>query len=265
MQTKEQVEQEFLTELYALLRKWAATLEADDHACTESRQDIRMTVTVPTIYAADEVSVEREFTEINLGNYVMPNAGGAASSGIYCIQNTINGKRYIGQSVNVEHRKGQHFDKLRRNKHRNAHLQASFNKHGEAVFAWIVLETVAVGRLDIRESAWVSRYNTASNDHGYNLRGGTSLHSHSDSTRRKLADIRRGKTMSLDSRRKLSAASHNRSLEHRRKLSEANRTRKWTDAAKQKLSVAHKGKRLSAEHRAKMAESARHRQVKKED
>jgi len=78
MQTSKQVEQEFLTELYALLRKWAATLDADDHG-TESRQDIRMTVTVPTIYASDEVSVEREFTEINLGNYVMPNITGGAA------------------------------------------------------------------------------------------------------------------------------------------------------------------------------------------
>lgn len=75
MQTSQQVEQEFLTELYALLRKWAATLEADDHfrGHAECGEDIRMTVTIPALYADEDRTPEREYTEINLGKYVLPN------------------------------------------------------------------------------------------------------------------------------------------------------------------------------------------------
>lgn len=75
MMTKEQVEQEFCGELYALLRKWAATLEADDHfrGYSECGEDIRMTVTIPALYADEQRTTEREYTEIDLGKYVIPN------------------------------------------------------------------------------------------------------------------------------------------------------------------------------------------------
>ena len=76
MMTKEQVEQEFRGELYALLRKWAATLEADDHfrGYAECGEDIRMTVTIPALYADEQRTTEREYTKIDLGKYVMPNS-----------------------------------------------------------------------------------------------------------------------------------------------------------------------------------------------
>ena len=76
MQTKSQVETEFRTELYALLKKYAATLEAKDvyPGYPECGQDIRMIVTVPAIYIDDDRNVEREFTEIDFGDFVMPNS-----------------------------------------------------------------------------------------------------------------------------------------------------------------------------------------------
>jgi hypothetical protein len=76
MQTKSQVETEFRTELYALLKKYAATLEARDvyQGCPECGRDIRMIVTVPEIYLDEDRNVEREFTEIDFSDYVMPNS-----------------------------------------------------------------------------------------------------------------------------------------------------------------------------------------------
>ena len=43
-------------------------------------------------------------------------------SGIYCIINLKNGKRYIGSSKNVRQRLWSHRAELRHNKHENPHL-----------------------------------------------------------------------------------------------------------------------------------------------
>jgi group I intron endonuclease len=63
------------------------------------------------------------------------------TAGIYKITNIISGKYYIGSSNNLSARKGSHLSLLRRGKHSNKHLQASFNKNKEESFAFEVVET----------------------------------------------------------------------------------------------------------------------------
>jgi group I intron endonuclease len=48
--------------------------------------------------------------------------------GIYCIINTKNGKRYVGQSVDVGRRIREHLSELKSNTHPNKDLQEDFNK-----------------------------------------------------------------------------------------------------------------------------------------
>ena len=43
-------------------------------------------------------------------------------SGVYCIINLKNGKRYIGSSKNMRQRLWSHRAELRHNKHENPHL-----------------------------------------------------------------------------------------------------------------------------------------------
>ena len=54
------------------------------------------------------------------------------NTGIYAIENLLNGKIYVGSSMNLNRRKAQHLYALRNNCHHNSHLQSAFNKHGEA-------------------------------------------------------------------------------------------------------------------------------------
>lgn len=60
--------------------------------------------------------------------------------GIYKIINTINGKCYIGSSININNRWGKHKALLRHNKHENIKLQNAWNKYGEENFEFVVVK-----------------------------------------------------------------------------------------------------------------------------
>lgn len=91
-------------------------------------------------------------------------------SGIYMIENTVSGMRYIGQSDNISKRWAQHRSDLRGNRHDNDHLQKAFNKYGEGAFVFRVLEEVPVKDLDAAEIRWIECYDTYKN--GYNMTKG---------------------------------------------------------------------------------------------
>lgn len=61
---------------------------------------------------------------------------------IYRITNMANGKFYIGSADSFARREWQHKYALRRNEHKNPHLQASWNKHGEEMFLFEVVEEI---------------------------------------------------------------------------------------------------------------------------
>jgi group I intron endonuclease len=58
---------------------------------------------------------------------------------VYRIVNTISGTYYVGSSTNLYERWRTHRKKLRAGTHLNPKLQASWRKHGEAAFAFVVL------------------------------------------------------------------------------------------------------------------------------
>jgi len=63
-------------------------------------------------------------------------------SGIYSIRFGNCERIYIGSSMKLNRRKSQHLYCLRRNTHQNPKLQAYFNKYGEELFNFNVLELV---------------------------------------------------------------------------------------------------------------------------
>jgi group I intron endonuclease len=68
--------------------------------------------------------------------------------GIYKITNCISGKFYIGSTKRFKKRQRDHFGILKRNKHHNKHLQASYNKHGRKNFLFEILEIVEGSHFD---------------------------------------------------------------------------------------------------------------------
>lgn len=92
--------------------------------------------------------------------------------GIYCIENTTNGKKYIGLSRNIEQRWNEHRSKLRRGKHNNIYLQRAWNNDGEDVFKFYIIETCDSDKLSEREEYYIAKEHTLSHEFGYNLTKG---------------------------------------------------------------------------------------------
>ena len=94
--------------------------------------------------------------------------------GIYKIENLVNGKVYVGQTIDLHKRKLEHFAILRRDGHCNMHLQSAFNKYGEDNFKFSVLEICAPENCDAREIYWIEQLRATDDKCGYNLADGGS-------------------------------------------------------------------------------------------
>jgi len=62
--------------------------------------------------------------------------------GIYKITNNINGKVYIGESLNIEERWNIHKNELKENKHHSYKLQNDYNIYGVDNFTYEIIETL---------------------------------------------------------------------------------------------------------------------------
>ena len=91
-------------------------------------------------------------------------------SGVYCILNTTNEKRYVGSSVHVKQRFAEHKRDLKKGKHCNIVLQRAWKKYGEDSFCFVVLEeNVPVANLLEREAYYITLYSSYSYENGYNI------------------------------------------------------------------------------------------------
>ena len=84
-------------------------------------------------------------------------------SGVYCILNTVNQKRYIGSSNNCYLRLMDHRAELRANVHANKHLQNAYNKYGESVFTCFVVEFCDEDKRLEREKYYIDLFNAEYN------------------------------------------------------------------------------------------------------
>lgn len=125
-------------------------------------------------------------------------------SGIYCIKNTINNKKYVGKAKCIFSRIKQHILLLnKKSKDENIHLINSWHKNGKNAFEYEVLEYIDFDESILKEKElyYILQYNCLHREYGYNLRLDTSTGMViSEETRVRLKDsqIKRFKKVGLE-------------------------------------------------------------------
>lgn len=115
--------------------------------------------------------------------------------GIYLIENKINKKKYIGQSVDIKKRWSSHITKCK-----NSHLKAAFFKYGIENFNFSIIEFCKEYELNEKEVFYISKYKTFNNKKGYNkTTGGDSCFSKpiSEETKVKISLTLKGRKLNL--------------------------------------------------------------------
>lgn len=114
--------------------------------------------------------------------------------GIYLITNKINGRYYVGQSVDITRRWRQHKEVAY---HEHAPLYKAIQKYGIENFDFCVLEECSKEELDSKEIQYIEQYN--SYFCGYNQTRGGNQYSHnvklSDADFEKIVDLLQNTTI----------------------------------------------------------------------
>jgi len=176
-------------------------------------------------------------------------------SGIYRVRNTIDGKMYIGSSVDVTRRLWEHKNRLVGNKNENPHLQNAWNKYGADNFEFELCDEIATSinkvtrdykkllkdNLLFFEQLWLDNYW----DWGclYNILpiAGSALGSeHSEETKKKIKRI-----MNSESVRRRNSETHKNKLhseEHKERIRQAGLGRHLSDQHKINIGISAKGR-----------------------
>ena len=175
--------------------------------------------------------------------------------GIYKIENLINHKVYIGQSIDISGRWLEHQIDLRGNRHQSKHLQNAWNKYGSENFSFEILEKCSKEDLTEREQYWIDFYGGINSKQNYNSRGAGNSGLFSEETKKKLSDshmgINKGKPIPW-------LENFDRSnLEYREKLSESLKGKKKSKKHAQHISEGRKGIVFSEEQKKKIGDSKR--------
>lgn len=115
-------------------------------------------------------------------------------TGIYKITNKNNGKVYIGQSVDISHRRSCHEYDLKNNRHKNIYLQRAYNIEPDA-FSFEIICYCNEEDLDELEMFYINKYNSADSHYGYNLdKFARGTGRKSEETKRKMSEVKKGNT-----------------------------------------------------------------------
>jgi group I intron endonuclease len=180
-------------------------------------------------------------------------------AGIYKIENLINGKVYIGQSIHIFERW-----KQERSGSINKHVKNAFLKYGLNNFSFEVLEEISLNerkKLDQREKFFIKLLDSTNPYKGYNLESGGNKNKFiSETTRKKMSIARKKYYLENPEAKKETSITTKKAMKNpeiRKKLSENNalywKGRTRSEKTKNKLSIAHTGKKFSEKHKQKLS------------
>ena len=159
-------------------------------------------------------------------------------SGIYKIENTINGKCYVGSAVNIKSRWAQHKRHLSRSQHHSIKLQRAWDKYGSSVFDFSILELCKPEKelLLKTEQYWIDSLDSANN--GYNISP--------------TAGSCQGMTLNEDTKEKIASSLRGvpKTEEHNKAVARSHIGIIPSEEIKQKMRASHTGKKLSENHKA---------------
>jgi group I intron endonuclease len=178
-------------------------------------------------------------------------------SGTYSIINKLNGKQYVGSTVDFARRLNAHRSKLRNGKHHSPALQRAWDLYGEESFAFEIVARCPKGMCIAIEQALIDglvpEYNIAKQA-GSRLGVG-----HSEATKAKMrAAARKPRPpFTPEHRAAISAGKKGKSngpisAAHRAALLAANVGKPCSPEKRAKISAAHAGKTLTEEHKGKI-------------
>lgn len=103
--------------------------------------------------------------------------------GIYVIENLVNGKKYVGRTVNYNRRMYLHLHCLRAHRHPNTYLQKSWDKYGSENFKFELVEDITEwsktqprekieAYLNSAEKSYIKKFRSSEIEFGYNMSEG---------------------------------------------------------------------------------------------
>lgn len=125
---------------------------------------------------------------------------------IYKATNLINGKVYIGQTINtLEYRKNQHFREAKSKRRNTVYFHNALNKYGYENFKFEEIDSANTQEeLDEKERYWIKYYDSINKNKGYNLdSGGHSGGIKSEETKRKIGETTKIKWANPDTAEKM--------------------------------------------------------------
>ncbi len=145
-------------------------------------------------------------------------------SGIYIIKNLVNGKVYVGSSVNLHRRWVVHKYRLKANKHHSIKLQNSWNKYGSDAFEFITIQLCKKENLITEEQYWIDWFDSYLIGYNCTPKAANSNFGakHSEETKKINSDLRKGKRISIKTEFKKGNIPWNKDL-------------KWSDDIKNKM------------------------------
>jgi group I intron endonuclease len=192
------------------------------------------------------------------------------NSGIYKITNSINGKFYIGSSVDIRWRWYTHKYELSKGTHSNKYLQNAWNKYGEESFEFSIISFVKKNLLIDKEQQILNETKCYQREVGYNISRIANSpflgRRHTEESKRKISKSKLGKPRSEETKRKLSEAQKGKTIpqETRDKISKTlkgrpspMKGRKASKETREKMSKSLKGIKKSEEWRRKIGDAQR--------